>query len=118
MCKKIYNSVIEGDGDDAGPLGPARGKIDISTTFLTSSPPITFTRPPGRLVANVGYYSTGRYYSTSRYHVYLVSVSRVLAVRRVNKLPVVSEVNFQIWIFGIYMSRNQAPPSTGDHPPP
>eukprot|EP01050_Picozoa_sp_SAG11_P026482 SAG11_NODE_6354_length_1329_cov_2.726016_1_plen_53_part_00 len=27
MCKKIYNSVIEGDDDDAGPLGPARGKI-------------------------------------------------------------------------------------------
>ena len=24
MCKKIYNSVIEGDGDAAGPLGPAR----------------------------------------------------------------------------------------------
>eukprot|EP01050_Picozoa_sp_SAG11_P031495 SAG11_NODE_9807_length_879_cov_1.365385_1_plen_29_part_01 len=27
MCKKIDNSVTGDDYDDAGPLGPARGKI-------------------------------------------------------------------------------------------
>ena len=28
MCKKIDNRVIDSDGDAAGPLGPARVKID------------------------------------------------------------------------------------------
>ena len=28
MCKKIYNKVIVGDDGAAGPLGPAREKID------------------------------------------------------------------------------------------
>ena len=36
MCKKIYNSVIEGDGDVASPLGPARGKIDSPRFRRTS----------------------------------------------------------------------------------
>eukprot|EP01050_Picozoa_sp_SAG11_P009606 SAG11_NODE_916_length_6555_cov_5.026332_2_plen_44_part_00 len=36
MCKKIYNSVIEGDGDAAGPLGPARGKIGSPRLRRTS----------------------------------------------------------------------------------
>eukprot|EP01050_Picozoa_sp_SAG11_P023747 SAG11_NODE_4868_length_1740_cov_9.652651_2_plen_60_part_00 len=36
MGKKIYNGVIEGDDDDAGPLGPARGKIDSPRFRRTS----------------------------------------------------------------------------------
>ena len=31
MCKKIYNSVIDGDDGVAGPLGPARVKIDCKS---------------------------------------------------------------------------------------
>ena len=36
MCKKIDNSVIEGDDGDAGPLGPARGKIGSPRCRRTS----------------------------------------------------------------------------------
>ncbi len=36
MCKKIYNRVIEGDGDAAGLLGPARVKIDSPRLRRTS----------------------------------------------------------------------------------
>ena len=37
MCKKIDNSVIGGDYDDAGPLGPARGKIGSPRLRRTSA---------------------------------------------------------------------------------
>ena len=36
MCKKIYNRVIDDDGDDAGLLGPARVKIDSPCLRRTS----------------------------------------------------------------------------------
>ena len=36
MCKKIDNRVIEGDDGDAGPLGPARGKIGSPRLRRTS----------------------------------------------------------------------------------
>ena len=37
MCKKIDNSVIGGEDDGAGPLGPVRGKIDSPRSRRTSA---------------------------------------------------------------------------------
>ena len=37
MCKKIDNSVIEGDDDAAGPLGPARDSIESPRGRRTSA---------------------------------------------------------------------------------
>ena len=37
MCKKIDNSVIEGDDDAAGPLGPARDWIESPRGRRTSA---------------------------------------------------------------------------------
>ena len=37
MCKKIEKSVIEGDGDAAGPIGRARGKIEGPRVRRTSA---------------------------------------------------------------------------------
>ena len=37
MCKKIDSSVIGGDYDAAGPLGPVRGKIESPRLRRTSA---------------------------------------------------------------------------------